>query len=266
MPVCKLCNNSFPNRIKIDGVVKSLSSRKFCLSCSPFGERNTRNLLKSNDKFKVCPKCNEEKNISDFSLRNKNRDKPSSYCKLCISNSYNYRRKDLKIMAVKYKGGKCIYCSYDKCLSSLHFHHLNPKTKSFSISSACYSINKIKEELDKCILVCSNCHGEIHEGLLEVKSDIDLNSNNINPDNKPYYSHSQNKSISNRCNCGKEISKKSKFCSLCYKRPNKITWPSYEELKTMTQSNPMSSIAKKLGVSNTAVKKRLMALSRIELE
>ena len=76
------------------------------------------------------------------------------------------RRKQLKKLAVEYKGGKCVKCNYDKCIDALEFHHLNPDEKDFSISHKGYtmSLEKVQKELDKCILVCANCHREIHSG------------------------------------------------------------------------------------------------------
>lgn len=73
------------------------------------------------------------------------------------------RRKKLKKLAVEYKGSKCIKCGYDKCIEALEFHHINPNEKSFGISSKglTRSWEILKIELDKCILVCSNCHREI---------------------------------------------------------------------------------------------------------
>lgn len=66
--------------------------------------------------------------------------------------------KKLKINA----GGKCHLCGYDKCLSALHFHHLDPATKLFSISNKKnYGIKKLTEEVGKCQLICANCHSEI---------------------------------------------------------------------------------------------------------
>ena len=73
-------------------------------------------------------------------------------------------RQKMKEKAVQYKGGKCIKCDYDKCIRALEFHHLVPNEKDFNISR--YSVlswDKIKIELDKCILICSNCHRELHE-------------------------------------------------------------------------------------------------------
>lgn len=74
------------------------------------------------------------------------------------------RRRKLKDMAVEYKGGKCEKCGYNKCNGALEFHHLNPEEKDFSISTygTTKSFERIKKEIDKCILVCANCHREIH--------------------------------------------------------------------------------------------------------
>ena len=75
------------------------------------------------------------------------------------------RRLKVKQMSIEYKGGKCEKCGYNKCIAALEFHHLNPEEKDFGIGSKGYtrSWEKVKEELDKCILVCANCHREIHE-------------------------------------------------------------------------------------------------------
>ena len=74
------------------------------------------------------------------------------------------RRRKTKDMAIEYKGGKCEKCGYNKCNGALEFHHLNPEEKDFSISTSgtTKSFERIKKEIDKCILVCANCHREIH--------------------------------------------------------------------------------------------------------
>ena len=74
-------------------------------------------------------------------------------------------RKNIKLKCIEYLGGKCTICGYDKCTRSLDFHHLNPNEKEFTISGGTKSFTYLKPELDKCILVCRNCHGEIHEEL-----------------------------------------------------------------------------------------------------
>jgi len=72
----------------------------------------------------------------------------------------------LKEKSIEYKGGCCERCGYNKCNTALEFHHLNPNKKDFTIGS--YTVlgwERVKEELDKCIMVCANCHREIHDDL-----------------------------------------------------------------------------------------------------
>lgn len=65
-------------------------------------------------------------------------------------------------------GGKCCLCGYDKCLDALQFHHKDPSQKDFEISDFIFgrlsnvSDQDVRNELDKCMLVCSNCHCELH--------------------------------------------------------------------------------------------------------
>ena len=85
----------------------------------------------------------------------------------------NYRKK-IKERLVDYKGGKCEICGYNKCIEALEFHHLNPKEKDFTLSSSnVLSFDKMKEEADKCILVCANCHREIHHKENEEKMELE---------------------------------------------------------------------------------------------
>ena len=77
-------------------------------------------------------------------------------------------RKRTKIKLVNYKGGKCQCCGYDKCIEALEFHHVDPSKKDFQISGCHKSFENLKQEVDKCILVCANCHREIHAGLLKI--------------------------------------------------------------------------------------------------
>ena len=74
------------------------------------------------------------------------------------------RRKKIRQMAIEYKGGKCQKCGYDFCLEALEFHHRDMGEKDFSISSKGYtrSWDCVKRELNKCVLLCANCHREIH--------------------------------------------------------------------------------------------------------
>ena len=77
-------------------------------------------------------------------------------------------RKRSKLRLIEYKGGKCEKCGYNKCTSAMHFLHNDPNEKDFTIGGKSFSLEKLKKEADKCILVCSNCHSEIHEGILKI--------------------------------------------------------------------------------------------------
>lgn len=80
------------------------------------------------------------------------------------------RRKLIRKMSIEHKGGQCAICGYDKCNNALEFHHRNSSEKDFGISAKGYtrSWEKVKAELDKCILICANCHREIHEGITQL--------------------------------------------------------------------------------------------------
>jgi transcription elongation factor Elf1 len=77
------------------------------------------------------------------------------------------RRKKIREMAIEYKGGKCFFCGYNKCPQALEFHHNESNEKDFGISAKGYtrSWDRVKKELDKCTLVCANCHREVHSGI-----------------------------------------------------------------------------------------------------
>lgn len=86
-------------------------------------------------------------------------------CKQCNIDRVTLRRQKVKRELIQYKGGKCEICGYDKCDRALQFHHIDPSSKSFGISSDGHTrgIKELKKEADKCILVCANCHAEIHD-------------------------------------------------------------------------------------------------------
>jgi hypothetical protein len=77
------------------------------------------------------------------------------------------RRKSTKQELVNMAGGKCSKCGYNKCLSALDFHHKEPNMKEFNISQAMnkrsHTIDQIKQEVLKCVLLCKNCHTELHD-------------------------------------------------------------------------------------------------------
>lgn len=83
------------------------------------------------------------------------------------------RRKKLKEMSIEYGGSECQICGYKKCARALNFHHKDASAKDFGLSARglTRSWEKIKKELDKCILVCANCHMELHEGITQLPTE-----------------------------------------------------------------------------------------------
>ena len=77
------------------------------------------------------------------------------------------RRKKVRQMAVEHKGGKCELCGYDRCIDAFEFHHNDSSKKNFGISEKGYtrSWKEVVKELDNCMLVCANCHRELHARL-----------------------------------------------------------------------------------------------------
>lgn len=119
-------------------------------------------------KLKKCKTCEEVKSTTLFykqSQRGNNLvwEYYDSICKVCrLDYSYN-RRKLLKKQCVEYKGSCCLDCGIkDDILDIYDFHHLDPLEKDFDISGISKSFEKIKSELDKCVLLCSNCHRKRH--------------------------------------------------------------------------------------------------------
>lgn len=91
-------------------------------------------------------------------------------CSKCSSEKVSFYRKNAKRKLVELFGGKCILCGYSKYFGSLSFHHLDPSKKDFGIAEKgrTISFERMVEEASKCILVCHNCHSEIHAGLIEI--------------------------------------------------------------------------------------------------
>ena len=88
-------------------------------------------------------------------------DKNYLRCKACRVDAVTRRRKKVKQMSVEYKGGKCFDCGFESDYYDVYdFHHLDPSKKDFGVSYKGYtkSWEKVKVELDKCVMLCANCH------------------------------------------------------------------------------------------------------------
>ena len=119
--------------------------------------------------MKECKICKQEKTLDQYyrhTAKGKNGQQwpyYDCYCKKCRSDYQAERKRDLKIKAIEYLGGCCHHCGLIDDPRVYDFHHLDPSEKEFSLGQiGCRSFDKIKVELDKCILLCANCHRKEH--------------------------------------------------------------------------------------------------------
>jgi transposase len=90
-------------------------------------------------------------------------------CRLCRSDSVVRRRAAVRRILVAEAGGSCRICAYDRYTGALQFHHIDPATKSFKISTGhTRSLASMRAEAAKCVLLCANCHAEIEAGLVDL--------------------------------------------------------------------------------------------------
>ena len=162
--------------------------------------------------------------------------------------SYQYvkdSRKRRKEDIVYVMGECCKLCGYNKAITALELHHLNPKEKDFSIGTI---LNKdwelMNQEIQKCILVCANCHREIHEGIItkSLLSSYDENRAKEVSERINKLKHHQDRYCPN---CGAIISQKADFCPKCAnKMRQKVERPSREELKRLIRTESFLGIAR----------------------
>ena len=177
----------------------------------------------------------------------------------------NYHRR-MKLKAIEYKGGSCQKCGYNKSPAALVFHHRDTTEKDFNIGSRVIKWESLKPELDKCDLLCQNCHHELHEKLF-IERSIDLYSSIrvVIPERR-----GGPDLVEVSCDvCGTRFQRirsqlrfEHTFCSLDCRNTfqEKVSWPDKELLSILVWKFPLVSIAKQLGVSNVAVKKRCKKL------
>ena len=162
MKICSNCGKEFKNWIEVNGKLRNVQNRKFCVECSPFGAHNTRTTPIAFGECEVCGTlltgnqtkfCSKKCNQSTVNWKTQNYE--------CQKARGTEKRNYL----LKLKGGECSRCGYKKCSSALVFHHLNPPIKDFQLDirhCANNSLKKLMAEAEKCILLCANCHCEEH--------------------------------------------------------------------------------------------------------
>ena len=167
----------------------------------------------------------------------------------------NRRRKR---RAVEYKGGKCECCGYSRSLAALEFHHTDPSRKDFTVAKASKSWETTKRELDKCRLLCSNCHREEHDRLVEEKHLLLTEMvRKVIPVRGPLGAK-----VSKKClQCGKSFTsyekRGSKYCSKqCKGFSQGGVAISDEELRSRLETRTPVQVAEELGITANSVRRR----------
>lgn len=159
------CNNKNNPKRKLSKKCRKCNcyitkSRTYCKDCWS-GKQKSFVVHEISINRQRCLNCNIVSTSENSYIARK---RYSSYCKICSKSLLKQTKTNLKLRCIKYKGGKCEKCGYCKNSSALAFHHLDPSAKDFNIGDM-YSTKfdvKLKQELDKCMLLCFNCHQEIH--------------------------------------------------------------------------------------------------------
>jgi ribosomal protein L44E len=143
----------------INGRLRSLYRRRFCLSCSPFGTHNTsKSPLHATNSAQLQEQRRRRRNAKTY-------------------RSQKRRRTRRKAELVAAAGGRCVDCGYATCLWVLEFHHRDPATKEFGVGGFNGSLGRLRTEVDKCDLLCANCHRLRHapaNGFLSVDQRVQL--------------------------------------------------------------------------------------------
>ena len=137
-----------------------------------YGLKTNKNIYDKNYKinemtYKICNTCNILKQVTCFFFR-KDQNKYRNICRKCQNEKIRKKYKNYRKDFVNYKGYSCEICGIKSDIVAIYdFHHKDPSEKEFALAKyRGTKINdKIKKEIDKCHLLCSNCHREVHGGL-----------------------------------------------------------------------------------------------------
>lgn len=165
-------------------------------------------------------------------------------------------RQRLKERLAYVMGGKCCLCGYDKCITALEFHHKDPEEKEFTLGYKTYiSFDKALIEAKKCILVCANCHREIHSFNLDVSEVVCYDEERA--EEKLQELQELKTKTAKYCKaCGKIISEKAEYCVECSKIKRRTTErPDRTTLKELIRNKPMLEIGRMYNVSDQAIRK-----------
>lgn len=166
-----------------------------------------------------------------------------------------FRQKRKRDLITLY-GGKCSLCGYNKSIKALEFHHIKPQDKKYALGTGnCHKLQDDLTEAKKCLLVCANCHREIHDGFY---NDVNLFDYQKIDNQIKIEKLSISKDLFCK-DCGVQITiySKSGYCNSCAQkhRAKVQNKPSREELKSLIRTLPFLKIATIYNVSDNAIRK-----------
>lgn len=124
--------------------------------------------------MKQCKTCFEVKSFTEFYTNGKQpsgKQKFHASCIVCEENDRKAFVEEKRCKLIELFGDKCTVCGYNRCYAALEFHHVDPSVKEYSPSKLLnnYStLDKLLKEVEKCVLLCSNCHREVHAGVIRI--------------------------------------------------------------------------------------------------
>jgi hypothetical protein len=169
MPSCRLCGSSFPNWQKIDGTTRNLSTRKYCLVCSPRGLHNVRKLempQRTEPESKRCTQCGKVLPIRDFYLR-PDGSRSHSWCKLCNNEHRKARFRQDRYDALQHysSGEMCCSCCGERHVEFLGLDHVNDDGAAHRRSLGVYGgrafyswLRLTSYTYDALAVACHNCN------------------------------------------------------------------------------------------------------------
>lgn len=109
--------------------------------------------------MKICTRCGLTKPLTEFWSAGKSVRRGA--CKVCY---YQQVKQRFLFRLTEIFGNlQCTVCKYDRNLAALEFHHVDHKTKDVSLSRLqTASFERLKQEAEKCVVLCANCHREVH--------------------------------------------------------------------------------------------------------
>lgn len=168
-------------------------------------------------------------------------------------------RRVTKQRMIESLGGKCGVCGYDRCQEALECHHLDPTQKEFSFGQSRANIkawSSLVPELRKCVLLCANCHREIHAGMIDEA--ILQNLPRFNEQYLDYKRH-PDKALDACPICGKLKPLQRITCSkeCAGKKPKKVDWNQVNLTELISTFPSYEKMGESLGVTGAAVKRQL---------